>query len=300
MKYRATCTILWDFETDLPYNQALELARKNLDDVKLAKDLNETRFVVQIDKLKSKVEKITLGEFTLDEVMPFVTEEKIKKEYEANGKKYLVKMNTDRYFVFKNNMSCVSCGLLGTRVFLECHANDMIPHFNLYGEESGRLVLFTKDHIKAKAFGGTDEIDNFQTMCSTCNSLKAHSNLDVKCVKKLRDIYEKNKKKLSKKQLHILIEEQRNKMQKPWEDVEFYEKPTKDALVLKQSLIVIDFEGELVAVPDKEDIKENTKLVKIKKGSFLQSILEINDYIFCNIYKGKVVKIHKKYIRQEN
>jgi len=39
-------------------------------------------------------------------------------------------------------------------------------HFNLYAiDENGNEVMMTKDHILAKARGGKDKIDNFQSCC---------------------------------------------------------------------------------------------------------------------------------------
>ena len=58
MKFRATCNLMFDFETDLPYNQAVELARKHLDDIKIGDEIDDLRFVLQVDKLRNKIEKI--------------------------------------------------------------------------------------------------------------------------------------------------------------------------------------------------------------------------------------------------
>lgn len=46
-------------------------------------------------------------------------------------------------------------------------------HFNLYGKDKfGREVMLTKDHIKAKSNGGSDDLENLQPMCMTCNTKK--------------------------------------------------------------------------------------------------------------------------------
>lgn len=47
------------------------------------------------------------------------------------------------------------------------------PHLNLYARErNGGLVLMTQDHILPKHAGGSDKIENLQTMCRKCNSYK--------------------------------------------------------------------------------------------------------------------------------
>jgi hypothetical protein len=47
-------------------------------------------------------------------------------------------------------------------------------HLNLYGRTpTGKEILFTHDHILARALGGSDTIDNAQTMCEPHNALKA-------------------------------------------------------------------------------------------------------------------------------
>lgn len=90
----------------------------------------------------------------------------------------VVNMNAARYKLFKRSCICVSCGLKGT--FFRLHqsvdpsARPDRAHFNLWGVgPTGRLVLFTKDHIVPKSLGGPSHLDNYQTMCSPCNSRKA-------------------------------------------------------------------------------------------------------------------------------
>jgi hypothetical protein len=296
MKYRATCTILFNFESDLPYEQALELAKQHLDDIPMKEGIDDIRTILQLDKLKSKVEKIKLGEFTLDEVIPFITNDPERKEYKVKNTIYQVKMNTDRYHVFKNNMFCVSCGLEGTKLLLECYPADMIPHFNLYGEEDNKLVLFTKDHITAKAFGGEDTLDNFQTMCSTCNTLKAHSNLTVDSVAKLRKAYDENRKKIGKKKLHVLIENERLKLEQPWPHL-IYKNDSKPANAVQCLFNMVMFEdgNEMIAVPEKELPESIVVRGYIEKDTYLEEILEINNKSACKL-SDLVVIIAKEYL----
>jgi len=294
MKYRATCTILWDFETELPYEQALQEARKHLDEIPVKDGINDIRIVVQLDKLKSKVEKIKLGEFSVDDVFENITINPTKKEYECGGKKYVVKMNSDRYITFQKNRSCVACGLQITKVFLECHVADMTPHFNMYGQEDAKLILFTKDHIQAKAFGGIDDISNYQTMCATCNSLKAHSNLSVESLRELRKLYDDNKKILPKKKLHFLIEENRIKLEQPWaHNSSKISNKTKDACCLNKSICIYEMENTYVGLAESEKAENCRQIGVAEKGSWLQVVLEINNFYFCPMFRDKTVKIDK-------
>jgi hypothetical protein len=150
----------------------------------------------QKNQQKNTKNLIRLGEFKIEDVMPFIEnsfEFDPKREYEVNGVKYLVKMNSQRYFTFQKSMNCVSCGIAGTKFFLERFRSDESPHFNLYAEEDGELILMTKDHIVPKSLGGKDYVSNYQTMCSICNNLKGSSNLTPEEIKKIRDHYNQNK-----------------------------------------------------------------------------------------------------------
>lgn len=103
-----------------------------------------------------------------------------KKEFVVNGISYTVNMTSLRYQTFLKSISCVKCGLVGSVMRLEfCKGHTPVhstPHFNLYGVNSkGIYVMLTKDHIMPKAKGGSDKIDNLQTMCATCNFKKSDS-----------------------------------------------------------------------------------------------------------------------------
>lgn len=86
-----------------------------------------------------------------------------------------------------NNICCVSCGLNATYFAIETFAKGPVPdpHVNLYGiREDGTEVLFTHDHIIARALGGEDNIGNAQVMCSPCNHNKGK--VEGRLVEKLR------------------------------------------------------------------------------------------------------------------
>ena len=85
-----------------------------------------------------------------------------------------INMASWRYQTFvKSGLVCVSCGLKASFFAKEKLLKDNRYHLNLYGLKDDQEVLFTKDHIFPKSKGGSDSLDNFQTMCSPCNSLKS-------------------------------------------------------------------------------------------------------------------------------
>lgn len=79
-----------------------------------------------------------------------------------------------RYATFyQKGCKCVKCGKEGTYFQLDADREggnvENRRHFNLYAEDG---TLMTKDHILPKKWGGTDTIDNFQTMYKDCNEAK--------------------------------------------------------------------------------------------------------------------------------
>lgn len=119
--------------------------------------------------------------YTVEEVLPFIVldkrDEGFKRDYDGD----LIKMNSHRYHCFENSgCECVSCGIEGTffakERSVDKHGKPTGPtfHFNLYAiDDEGNEILMTKDHIQPKAKGGKDHINNYQTMCTICNWLKA-------------------------------------------------------------------------------------------------------------------------------
>jgi 5-methylcytosine-specific restriction endonuclease McrA len=112
----------------------------------------------------------------------------------------VIKLVSQRYFLFAENHICVRCGLEGlyfakersakmVKVPIEGTGRHSIEYKALNGERSSwhlnlyalkylpngdvREVLMTKDHILPKAKGGQDIMTNYQTMCSICNGHKA-------------------------------------------------------------------------------------------------------------------------------
>jgi 5-methylcytosine-specific restriction endonuclease McrA len=213
--YKVISTITWKFESSHNHSESLDIAKEKLEEILDTHPHGDDfdNFSVQVDlaKMKDRNKLIHLGMFDPEEVFPYVVEEDVKKEYIINGKSYLVRMNSDRYHVFKKNRKCVSCGLSGDIMALDMNVGDTSPHFNLYAEEDGRLVLMTKDHILAKSKGGGNELDNYVTCCAICNNLKGAHSLDYSQVNQLRELHN-NKNKLPKKELRDLIGKTRDEM----------------------------------------------------------------------------------------
>lgn len=143
--------------------------------------------------MAKKVQRMeVLGKFRPEDVLPHITRSKERREYAGgDGRTWRVKMWSNRYFTFRESLSCVVCGLEGTVMSLERGmCSDGQPHFNLYAVVDGQRTLMTKDHIEPKSRGGEDAAGNFQTMCAVCNGLKAHHKLDLPRMKLLRAAYD--------------------------------------------------------------------------------------------------------------
>jgi 5-methylcytosine-specific restriction endonuclease McrA len=207
-KYRISANLVWDVESDSDFKTVREIAQQQLKEVlansSLASKLS-FKSHVGLNKLRDKPKFWIIGEFKPEEVLPFVTMSETRKEYTIDGKTYMVRMNSHRYFTFARSLACASCGIKGSKMILETH-NSIHPHFNLYAEEDGNLVLMTKDHIKPRCNGGESNYANYQTLCCICNGIKGSHDISLSDLNKLRQIYKENKK-LSSKKLYALIEE---------------------------------------------------------------------------------------------
>jgi hypothetical protein len=79
---------------------------------------------------------------------------------------------------FNHGTTCSCCGLEASHFAIERNDADELRnspyHLNLWGVNSeGEEVLFTHDHILARALGGKDNLSNTQTMCTICNFEKS-------------------------------------------------------------------------------------------------------------------------------
>jgi hypothetical protein len=143
----------------------------------------------------SKLGLKTLGIFKIDEVLPFTNvETTIKKAYMVHGIEYLINMKSLRYDQFRKSPVCSCCGLVGSYMALQIIQTRKYclhkPHFNLYGIKDSKHIILTKDHILPKAKGGTDTLDNLQTMCYNCNQMKMDYEISAKSLKTLMIYYQ--------------------------------------------------------------------------------------------------------------
>lgn len=214
--YKAIATITWKFSCDQSAEECIHHARTQLEKILECHPKGDEfdGFSVQVDiaQMKERKRLVHIASFDIDDILQQITEEDCKKEFVVNDQVYLVKMNSQRYHVFKQSRTCCACGLEGKQMILDINPGDQSPHFNLYGEEDGRLVLMTKDHIIPKSKGGSDTLENYSTMCSVCNNLKGAYDLTYEAVKKMRHLY-KNDEKLPRKELKELINQLRAEME---------------------------------------------------------------------------------------
>ncbi len=133
------------------------------------------------------------GLYSIDHVLKYVTQEPTGRKPNNKDRPVVIfdgdsiRMDSQRYFVFKNSIICSCCGLMALYFAKERSStidkktNLPVPqgglfHFNLYGiNANGEEVLFTKDHIIPKSKGGLNHTSNYQTMCSPCNREKGNN-----------------------------------------------------------------------------------------------------------------------------
>jgi len=143
---------------------------------------------------------ITLARFQLDDILPHVGTGKPKIRLSTDRGDFTVKASSSRLECLKRNQACVRCQRKGNLWVLEmsvqrpatvginCFVQDCpwcalkhpktpvgteTPHLNLYHQgKNGSLLLMTQDHIMPKHAGGSNDIENLQTMCRECNSYK--------------------------------------------------------------------------------------------------------------------------------
>jgi 5-methylcytosine-specific restriction endonuclease McrA len=280
-KIRVVASVSWELDVPADGNVA-KAAREYL------ANLLPAGFDVFISKTSIRNRKPhlqRLGEFTLDEVFAKLTTAEDRIEFKIGEASHLVRMNSHRYFVFKQNPSCVSCGLEGKKFLLEQHPNDKSPHFNLYGEEDGRLVLLTKDHIHAKSHGGEDRHSNYQTMCSICNNLKADLHIPLAGILELRKIYNENRS-LPRKKLNSMLHEARRRLVVP-----LPEEKQAEGIRITADLAIVQEESGLVAVSI-YDAEGKTVLACLKKGTLVYPT-EVRDKKLILPFNATQFEVHQ-------
>lgn len=129
---------------------------------------------------------ITIGDkfdinFVLDKIINTTDKKAAKTKFIVNGDEYIVKMNSKRYFTFRNSIECCACKTRGSYFLLQQQkwnpVKNNTAHFNLFAEDihnsnNGEIILMTVDHKIPLSKGGTDKQENLITMCSICNNIK--------------------------------------------------------------------------------------------------------------------------------
>lgn len=129
---------------------------------------------VSIKEVESVLKDYVLNNMDTPKVI-FHKHSKPKKfEAEICGEK--IHALSDRYKTFfTKGYKCSCCGIEGKYFALEKDENSKRYHLNLYAvKDDGTEVLMTKDHIIPKSKGGTNHIENYQTMCQECNVNKGN------------------------------------------------------------------------------------------------------------------------------
>lgn len=208
MQYKVTIDFSYDLESEKDHDELLKHLEQELNDLTKGIVLNKRQ--IRLNKMKAVKHKIRIATFTPEELLPHVVKEG-KKEFIIDSTVYAVRMDSSRYFVFKRSLECVACGIKGSKMILEINQHDKSPHFNLYAEENGKLILMTKDHIKALSKGGKNEIENYQTMCCQCNNWKGNDDISNDSLSKLKEFWKLNKN-MPKKVLSKLIKEEKRRL----------------------------------------------------------------------------------------
>jgi 5-methylcytosine-specific restriction endonuclease McrA len=171
---------------------------------------------LRIKKIKNRA-KITsdytrIGFYDIDKTIKKLKREKGKKKYFFMGKNVKIKTSTQKNNVFiksfdENNgiCKCDICNIEANYFTLEKSSENVsnIYHFNLYTIDKNTFqeMYFNIDHIKPRAKGGSNTIDNMQLTCERCNSQKGarfnfFEHYKLKITKSIKNIFQKIKRLL--------------------------------------------------------------------------------------------------------
>jgi hypothetical protein len=88
-----------------------------------------------------------------------------------------VKISLNLRCIAHSGPVCVRCGCVGTEwqeTIVKQTPTLTVATLNLFGWRDGEWVMMTADHIKPRHHGGSDALNNLQTMCQPCNGSKGH------------------------------------------------------------------------------------------------------------------------------
>lgn len=132
---------------------------------------------------------VIVGTYSVEEVLGQVHESSSEKKTEFHG--HNIRFGSTGFRVFNRSLVCECCGIIGKKFILKVRENIQNkykfgqilivkePELNLFAEEYGEDILMTQDHIIPQSKGGSNNLDNLQTMCSICNNIKGNSDLDL-------------------------------------------------------------------------------------------------------------------------
>lgn len=155
---------------------------QTVEELIIALKRGDAKFIDETWRNYSTNDYIRKGIFSFEEVFDKLVPVEQKENFFRRFDGERVSMNNAKYHVFKKNRRCVCCGLEGKFLALEqcrCKDEESLYHFNMYGFVNGREILFTKDHILPKSKGGTNTLDNYQTMCVQCNAEKGDRDISL-------------------------------------------------------------------------------------------------------------------------
>lgn len=307
MRFRVTANIVWDLEIEGDHKEAAQAA--NIDLLNALGHIYPTvRHSLRLERLRDRRCPVKLGEFTPADVLPFIVKDEGRKDYQVGDKTYSVRMNSHRYFIFRESLKCAACGLEGSKMNLEQNPSDKSPHFNLYSVENGRLVLMTKDHVQPKAYGGEDRHSNYQTMCAICNNLKGAANLTLDGIRQIRLVYNENRGKLSRRKLRELLDDTRKQLAKAPVEHHVNNRLRKSHLALaklKEKTLVATLDinvwrledGSLVGRSVYEEIlPDSLQIACIKKGIELEPISSEKSRILVRFAETDTFWVYQGYV----
>lgn len=230
-----------------------------------------------------------------------------KKFTDLDGNTHSVNMQSIIYELYvRDKCICQACGLVGTKMILEQHVSHGFaqkPHFQLYAEVNGKLILFNKDHIVSKSRGGTNQLDNYQLHCAICNNIKGKYDLTNEQVKELRKIFDNDK--LTKKQkahkIKILAQEmdQKSLIRYKLKQIDMAKEKAKNlVLKLKIDIAVVKNQDHFQGIPlcELNKSKKETLDKILVAGTLLKVDKSVKRAIHCCFDEDSKISILQNHL----